>query len=350
MAGLPTVMLIAVFAAGAAVTWVAGVFLSRATDALDTRLGLGEALGGMILLSIAGSLPEVAITVSAALNKNLDMAAGNLIGGIAVQTVVLVIADFYVRGDRPLSYLVGRLIPVLEALLVVLLTSVVMMGALLPKSIAIGGVSPASVFIVALWVAGIALINRVRKGERWQAVAPGSAPGRRHHREKHPVAPKPYEGKPTALVAAVFGLASLATLVAGFALQVSGSAMADRFGMSGIVFGATILALVSALPEISTGLAAIELGDHQLVMGDIFGGNAFQVCLFLVADLLAGTPTLPAAGAQNGWLAAGGIVLTGVYAGAIIFRPQRRYLRLGLDSILVLLLYVIIIVGVTQIR
>jgi cation:H+ antiporter len=350
MAGLSTLILVAIFAGAGAITWIAGIYLSKTTDALDVRLGLGEALGGMILLSIAGSLPELAITVSAALTHNLGMAAGNLIGGIAIQTVVLVIADFYVKGDRPLSYLVGKLIPVLEALLVVLVTAVVMMGAALPSSVNVAGVSPASVFIVVVWVAGIAVINRVRKGERWEAVAPGAAPGRKHRRIRHAVVPHPYEGRSTALVVGIFGLGSLATLAAGAVLQLSGSALADRFGVNGVVFGATILALVSALPEISTGLAAIELGDHQLVMGDIFGGNAFQVCLFLLADLIAGSPALPASGAQNGWLAAGGIVLTGVYAGAIIFRPQRRYLRLGIDSILVLLLYVLIVLGVMQIH
>jgi hypothetical protein len=35
---------------------VVRVNLAKATDLLDERYGLGEALGGMILLSIAGSL------------------------------------------------------------------------------------------------------------------------------------------------------------------------------------------------------------------------------------------------------------------------------------------------------
>ena len=57
----------------------------RSTRASD----LGDALGGLVLLAVAGSLPELAITISAASQGNLPLAAGNLIGGIAVQTMVL---------------------------------------------------------------------------------------------------------------------------------------------------------------------------------------------------------------------------------------------------------------------
>ena len=65
----------------------------------------------MILLAVAGSLPELAITISAIAQGHLDIAAGNLIGGIAMQTLVLVVCDRAVRGEHPLSYLVGSLIP-----------------------------------------------------------------------------------------------------------------------------------------------------------------------------------------------------------------------------------------------
>ena len=41
--------LIIVFVAAAIATWIAGLYLSRATDALDVRLGLGEAAASIII-------------------------------------------------------------------------------------------------------------------------------------------------------------------------------------------------------------------------------------------------------------------------------------------------------------
>jgi cation:H+ antiporter len=349
MGSYSSLILLAVFAAGAIATWIAGTSLAKSTDALDNRFGLGDAIGGMVLLSIAGTLPEIAITVSAAMQGHLGLAAGNLIGGIAIQTMVLIICDITAGRRSALTYLVGSLIPVLEALLVVLVVSFVLMGALLKPSVAIGPVSPASIAIVVVWLCGVIVINRFRKKPGWEAVAPGSHPGRPHRRVPHPKVATPHTGTPTWRVALYFLAACVVTLIAGVFLQVAGSNLASRAHMNGVIFGATVLALATALPEISSGIGAVRLGDHGLAMGDVFGGNAFQVCLFLVADLIAGKAVLPTAGNQNSWLAILGIGLTSVYAVGIIFRPKRCYLRLGADSVFVLVLFALGIVGLTTI-
>lgn len=349
MASLAAPFLLLIFAAAAVATWVAGISLAKSTDALDNRFKLGDALGGMILLSIAGTLPEVAITVSAVVQGHLGLAAGNLIGGIAIQTLVLVICDLAAGRKNALTYLVGSLVPVLEALLVILVVTFVLMGALLKPAVAIGPVSPASIAIVVVWFCALVIINRVRNSPSWEAIAPGSKPGRPHRRIAHPKVATPHTGTSTWRVALYFLAACVVTLVAGVFLQVAGSDLAGRAGINGVIFGATVLALATALPEISSGIGAIRLGDHGLAMSDIFGGNAFQVCLFLVADLIAMKPVLPTAGRQNSWLAILGIGLTAIYAVGIIFRPKRCYLRLGADSLLVILLFALGIAGLVTI-
>lgn len=347
---LSTPLLVVVFGAGAIATWIAGTALSKTTDIIDRRFGLGEALGGVILLAIAGSLPELAITVSAASSGHLELAAGNLIGGIAVQTMVLVICDGVASRTQSLTYLVGSLVPVLEGLLVIFVVSGVLMGALLPESTSIGPVSPASIGITLAWFSGIYALNAARKKPRWECSMAGSHPGRPHRRVAHPDEKPSRMTSSTTRAITFFIGASVVTLVAGVVLEVAGNQLADRANINGVIFGATVLAVASALPEISSGIAAVRLGDNELAVADIFGGNSFQVVLFLLADLIAGKPVLPGSGRQNSWLAIVGIALTVIYAYGVILRHERAYARLGRDSILAVLIFGLGIAGLVVVH
>jgi cation:H+ antiporter len=126
-------------------------------------------------------------------------------------------------------------------------------------------------------------------------------------------------------------------------LERSGEKIAGHIGLSGVLFGATVLAAATSLPEVSTGLASLRLGDYQLAVSDIFGGNAFLPVLFLVATLISGDAVLPNAKSSDVYLTALGVLLTVIYMSSIVFRPKRQFGRLGPDSILVLVIYAVAI-------
>ncbi|PPH14804.1 MULTISPECIES: sodium:calcium antiporter [unclassified Rathayibacter] len=341
MDGLPFVVLVAIFLAAAAVVWIAGIQLSKATDVLDARLHLGSALGGLIVLAVATNLPEIAITVSAALSGNLDVAVGNILGGIALQTVVLVVLDLFGKrgkGAKPLTYRAASLTLVLEGLVVVAVLAVVIAGSQLPSGLEVLRLTPDVVLIAGLWVVGLLLVQRSGKHLPWHE--DGRAPDATASPSKkktHPMS--------TRKATIVFTISAAATLLAGVVLERAGDAASSQLGLSGVLFGATVLALATSLPEISTGLQAIKQGDDNLAISDIFGGNAFLPVLFLVATVLSGTAVLPQANSSDIYLTALAALLTLVYIVGLIFRPTRRIAGMGIDSLIVLALYTVGIAG-----
>jgi cation:H+ antiporter len=347
---LPILLLI--FAGAAAAVWIAGVNLSNTTDVLSSRLGLGEALGGLLLLAVVTNLPEIAITASAALSDNIGVAVGNILGGIAIQTVVLVALDvFGVRGPHPLTYKAASLVLVLEGALVIAVLTVVVMGTQLPSSLVFERIAPGGLLIAVLWVVGLLLLNKARSGLPWQER--GEAPESQGQPRGHSKAKKAQEaqgrGEGTGRAAAVFGAAALVTLAAGVVLERSGDAIAGDIGMSGVLFGATFLAAATSLPEVSTGITSVRLGDYKLAVSDIFGGNAFLPVLFLMAGLLSGQAVLPQAQNTDIYLTGLGILLTTVYIWGLVFRPRRRIFYMGVDSLAVLVLYAVGIAGLVAV-
>ncbi len=353
MSSLPALALLAIFLASAAVIWIAGIKLSDYTDVLAERLHLGAALGGVILLSVATNLPEIAITVSAALSGRVEVAVGNLLGGIAIQTVVLVALDaFGVRDRKPLTYLAASLTLVLEAALVVAVLLVVIAGTQLPDDLIVARLTPGPVLIVVLWLVGLKLISGPGSHLPWHEG--GDAPdGQQHprgHARKQTEKQVSDQGVSTARAGLVFGVAALATLVAGVTIEKSGERFFGGLGLSGILFGSTVLAAATALPELSTGLTAARKGDYKLAMGDVFGGNAFLPVLFLLVTLISGKAVLPQAQASDIYLTALGALLSVVYLVGLVFRPQRQVLRMGVDSLAVLVLYVVGVVGLVALQ
>jgi len=344
--GLSVSVLALIFIAAVGVVWAAGIWLADTTDIISSRFHLGQAIGGIILLAIGTNLPELAITASAALRHNIGIAIGNLLGGIAIQTVVLVALDAAVKGKRPLTYRAASLTLVLEAALVTMVLTLSILGTRLPANLVFWRITPQNLLIVIVWLAGIWILKVAPTRMSWAVKSADVQSKPAGHSQKS----KDQTAGSTGVVLGKFAIACIATLGAGIALEQSGEALAGHFGMSGVLFGATVLAASTSIPELATGITSIRMDDDQLAISDIFGGNAFLPVLFLLASLLSGEAVLPHAQNTDIYLAALGIAVTVVYIFGLILRPIKRYARLGLDSWIVLLTYLLGIAGLIFVR
>lgn len=333
MESLSLPLLLLIFTVAAGVVWWAGVRLSRTTDSFGSRFGLDDAIGGLVILAIVTNLPDLAIVTSAAIAGDLGIAGGNLLGGVAIQVIVLAILDARGSGNGvPLTNRTRTLVPALEAVMVIVSLSLVALGAQLDP-VTYLRVEPAALLILLAWLAGLFIVRRANTGMAWELDEDERRPPEGE--------PNPEGESTTKRLVAVFLLAASLTLVGGFFLQRSGSAIASELGIDGVVFGATILAAATTLPDLSTGLQSVKLGNHQLAMSQVLGAVAFLPTLFLVANVVTGTAVLPNADGSNLYLAALGVVLMAVYLIGLLVRSDRIFLRMGLDSWLVLVIYLV---------
>lgn len=338
MNNLPLLFVFLIFLISAVATWIAGVVLAKTTDVIDYRFKIGDALGGLIFLGIAGSLPEIAIVISASINGHIPVIIGNLIGGLSIQTLLIAFFDCATKIKKPISYLAGSLVVSVEILFAIFLVMLVVLGSFVPEKINILQINPFSILIFFGWFMGLFIINKLRKKDENRCV--------KKMTKKHDF----YVKKSNISVIFLFSLASIIILIAGFFLEQSGTLIASSLNINSGIFAATVLALISALPEISTGFESILIEDNQLAISDVMGGNAFMLTLFLLAEIIIRKPVLSYATVYDALLAVLSVLMMGIYSFSFAKKSTKSFFNIGIDSVIVIILYIIGISFLTYLK
>ncbi|MEP1381059.1 MAG: hypothetical protein ABJK93_17150 [Paracoccaceae bacterium] len=321
-----------IFSGCAACVWIAGARLAYLADALADRFKLAKSLVGLLLLSLATSLPEVATTLTAAMQQSRDLVLNNLFGGITLQTAILAMADFWARG--PITNYPRKANHALEATLLVLLLSVALIITNLGETFVVAGVGIGSVAIAGIYCGAIWLLRRYNNSSDW---VPVDLP------DPDPLAfPAPTGLNDTANVSLISQVvvACVAILVFGILLVIFAERIADQSGLGAGFVGVTLLAAATSLPELSTSIAAVRIGAYTMAISNIFGSNLIMLVLVFPADILfrAG-PILQDTSRTVSLALAFGLVVTAIYLTGLIVRRKPRFGEFGLDSILVMLTF-----------
>lgn len=123
-------------------------------------------------------------------------------------------------------------------------------------------------------------------------------------------------------------------------VAVTGARLAELTGLGETFVGATLVAATTSLPELSATFASVRMGAYAMAVGNIFGTNALELALFLPADVLYdGGSVFAALDERAVFIGALGIVLTCVHLWGVLERHDRTFASFGVDSILVIALY-----------
>lgn len=330
MEALSLPVLIAIFILAAMIVWQAGARLATYASEISDRTGMSQAVIGVLLLGGATSLPEIATSSVATLAGNANMAVNNLLGGVAFQLVVLALADMVVGRGALTSMVPGPRVLISSTVCIVLLalTSVGVMVNDWPLPFAQIGLFP--LLIAATYCGGLWLLHQEGATTGWRVTDPDQLPDELESQV----------GLTTRKLTVLSLFAAALILAGGTALTLSAEAIAGNLGIDLGIAGLTFLAVATSLPEISTAIAAVRLRQAELAIGDVLGGNMFDIALLLLVDILhTGGLALQEVDRSSLAMAQIGILLTGLLLLGLIERRDKAVLRVGYDMATVVVIY-----------
>lgn len=321
----------AIFAGSAIAVWLAGARLARHADKIAEKTGLGRELLGMLLQGGLTPLPELAVAVSATVAGAPVLSISTVLGSAAANMVVLAGADA-LFGRPALTATPATAETMLQGVLGIVLLALVI-GAHLGGDRLFWGMGAWSWLLLAAFLGMVWLMSKSQGLKSWVPVP------------RHDPGPRPDGGQidqefsMRSLVLRT-AAASVVILVAGFLLANSGEALAWQTGLGTSFFGAVLLGLSTSLSEISTVFAAVRLRRYEMAMGNVFGANLFNTLIIVVVDAIhPGAPVLVEAGRFAAFAALLAIVLTALFLVGMMERRDRTVLRMGIDSLGVLVCY-----------
>lgn len=219
------------------------------------RFGVPEIIIGATVVSIGTTLPEVMVSVTAAINNNGAIAYGNAIGSIICNTSLIAAITIAVR-PAP----VNRKAIVTPVIFFFISATIYMIAAYL------FGRFDRWMGIVMLLVFAIYMGTTIYKGFM--------TPVQEQAEEKS-------QDKKGSLLKDVIVMVISAIIIAVGADMLEGSSvsLATLAGIPTEVIGVTVVALCTSLPELVTAITALIKGHGALSLGNIIGANIFNLVL-----------------------------------------------------------------------
>nr|WP_299245563.1 sodium:calcium antiporter [uncultured Halomonas sp.] len=144
------------FALLAAVLGISGFVLERSASVIAQESGLSQAAVGVLLTSVATSLPELVTTIAAVRRGALTLAVAGIIGGNAFDTLFAAASDIAYRGGS-IYHVVPDSVSLWIALSL-LMTGVLIMGLIRREEQGPGRIGFESVAIIACYIAGVVMV------------------------------------------------------------------------------------------------------------------------------------------------------------------------------------------------
>ncbi|MDO9116545.1 MAG: hypothetical protein Q7U39_01190 [Nitrospira sp.] len=141
-------------------------------------------------------------------------------------------------------------------------------------------------------------------------------------------------------VGGMFLLSAVMNHIAGTRLSHYADQIAGHSGLGRLWIGVVVLAGATCLSEVFTAVNDVLIDAPNIADGDLFGSNAFNMAILLMADLAYGKgPLLAAVDPTHAITAFVSISLMSVGMMGIVYRAEKRFMLIEPDSVLMIVGY-----------
>jgi cation:H+ antiporter len=257
----------------ATVIVVAGSVLTLCADAIAEITGWGRLMVGSLLLAGATSLPEIAVGLSAIRLGMPDLTVGNLFGGCLMNLLILAVMDLShrSRGKMLSRAAAAHALGGTLAITLVALAGVGILVAPHAPHLLLWNVHITVCMIGVGYLLGLRVVflnQRIAASMARQSAAEESRPRWKLR-----------------IYVAAFAAAAAAIMFVGPRLAEAAGTIAELSGLGNSFVGTTFVAVCTSLPELVASITAIRLGAFDLVIGNVFGSNAFNMMLLVPLDM-----------------------------------------------------------------
>ena len=213
------------------------------------KFKLPSSIIGATFIGFGTSAPELFASTGAALKGDLDLGIGNIVGS-NIANSLLVVAVLYLALPKDFSQKIklNQISPVWMAILTTVFVSTYVLTNEFPFLLG------AVLLILVIYV--------IYKMISTESVDEGELLGE----EKNYIWLRG-------------GLSLLATLYGSQLVVDNAVAIAELFGVSSLIIGSTIIAIGTSLPEVAGTISAAKIRKPDIVFGNIFGSNLFNIGL-----------------------------------------------------------------------
>jgi cation:H+ antiporter len=253
------------------------VVLDKASDWTITNsvkvadiTGIGKTTVGFILVAFSTSLPELCVSIFAALGgESIGVAVGNVLGSNIVNICLILGVCFLLVALKSSENV--RLLPAMAKEEIGTLYFGLFVASVIPLALLYIGYASRfiGVILLAIFVLYVYQLSRVKKIREEGSLGE--------------------ERRKLGLYSLLTLLGAALVVVSSYFIVDSASFIAESLGIPPVVIGATVVAFGTSLPELATSIDSVQKGHMNLALGNIIGSCFINITCILGVALIGST-------------------------------------------------------------